>query len=698
MKKHLFFTLCLVFVSFIAFAGKFVLIPVNVTNNLETLFNNNDLKIHYYTENYVLATTDNLTFNDMVVLDEHAFRDVDNYAIVYCFEEQKEEYLTSIAGSVKTLYSGTNFFVMKLVGQGFMPAKGDGMITITDTEARLPKTRFDYPIITEPDDNILACITQVNTEGTMAYIQTMEDFVTRRCNHPNSILAQNWLKEQFESFGLNTNIHNVTGVYPWWGGGNVQSGNVIAVQKGTEFPDEYIVCGGHYDSFVFSYDYIEPGADDDASGVAGVLETARILSQYEFKRSIIYCAFTAEECGLDGSGQYAQSCVNQGMDILGYFNLDMTGYLRPGDPIHFCLIFPNSAQPLANYFLNVSNIYFPQVPVTTHTSLPWGDSDHTSFNQKGYKGIWWFEDIEFDSPYIHTANDKIGLSVNNPEQVSVFTQALVASVATLAIFEGEIPPLNPPFGCVAENTQGLEIKITWNAPEVGTPDSYNIYRNDVKIAQTEELFFVDLTVDNFAEHCYQVSAVYGTNESEQSNESCVTIPAFPPTNCKAKFYEDMSIKVTWDAPTYEVTPKEYRVYRDEKEIAQQEELILIDAVEDYIDHCYTIKAIYESAESVLSNESCASGLHIIENNSNFEIFPNPTTGELRIMNYELRNGSLSEVEVEIFDVYGRKLFTNHYSLFTNDGVVINLSHLYAGIYFLTITSEKGTDTIKVVKH
>ena len=86
MKKSIIFTFCFVLFSFIAFAGKFVLIPVSVTNNLETLFSNNDLKIHYYCDDYVLATTNNLNFNGVAVLDENAFADVDNYAIVYCYD------------------------------------------------------------------------------------------------------------------------------------------------------------------------------------------------------------------------------------------------------------------------------------------------------------------------------------------------------------------------------------------------------------------------------------------------------------------------------------------------------------------------------------------------------------------------------------------------------------------------------------
>jgi hypothetical protein len=69
MKKHI-LTLCILFISVIVFAEKFVLIPVTDTQNLETLFAQNDVKIHYYCDDYVLATTDNLTFKCTVVLEK----------------------------------------------------------------------------------------------------------------------------------------------------------------------------------------------------------------------------------------------------------------------------------------------------------------------------------------------------------------------------------------------------------------------------------------------------------------------------------------------------------------------------------------------------------------------------------------------------------------------------------------------------
>jgi len=691
MKRNLLLTVCILFISFISFAGKFVIVPVMESHNLEILFADNDLKIHYYCDNYVLATAKTVNYHNAVVLDENAFSDVSAYAIVYCHNHQKEEYLSTVSKSNTVLYSGDHFFIMKILSNDFMPAKNDGMIAVTNTEASLPRFAFDYPVITGVDETILGYISETVTDTLMAYIQTMENFVTRRCDHANSILAQNWIKSKYESYGLDVSIHTLSpAVHPWWGG-TVQSGNVIAIQYGTEFPDEYIVCGGHFDSFAYSSSQGEPGADDDATGVAGIMETARILSQYQFKRSIIYCAFTAEECGLDGSGQFAQKCYNEGKNILGYFNLDMTGYLTPGAPIHFCLIYPNPALPLADYFVNVCDFYFPTIPVTRHSNLQWGDSDHTSFNNKGYKGIWWFEDINEDSPFIHTPNDKIGPSVNNPEQVKLFTQASVASIAILAIPEGGTPPLPPPINCTAKYIEDMKIQITWETPQTNTPDKYYIYRDKLKIHETTELLYTDI-VEDFNEYCFTVTAVYELGESNPSNQSCTSVPSpyAPPTNCVAANFFEMQIKITWGAPE-ENTPNGYYVYRDSILLFQEAITTLeyFDIPNDCKEYCYNVTAVYGENESKFSNQSCALAYsNISENVTKYLIYPNPANNELRIESYELENES-----IEIFDVYGKchpSLVTRHPSL-----VTINVSHLPVGIYFIKIGKEFIGKFIKI---
>jgi hypothetical protein len=279
-----------------------------------------------------------------------------------------------------------------------------------------------YPVDTIP--MIYDLIQEVDTAQFMPTIQHLSSYTTRLCTSPEAFMAQNWIKDQFEALGLSVELQD----FPYWGGSC--SDNVIATLPGKVTPDEYVLVGSHYDSYSFSG--VAPGADDNASGTSGVLEAARILSNYQFERTIIFCTFSAEEMGLVGSGYYASNAASQGMNILGYFNFDMIGYLNPGDPIHTDMIAPPSALELENFYRDVAAIYVPDFAVDDAQPIG-GDSDHTSFNNNGYMGIFPFEDTPNYSPYIHTPQDLIGPSVNSPEMAKNFIQATLASLATLAI-------------------------------------------------------------------------------------------------------------------------------------------------------------------------------------------------------------------------------------------------------------------------
>jgi hypothetical protein len=123
--------------------------------------------------------------------------------------------------------------------------------------------------------------------------------------------ARNEIVTVFQDLNLEVELHSFA-----YGGGTHY--NVVATQIGTMYPDAYFVIGGHYDSAG------TPGADDDASGVAGVMEIARVFSQYETKYTIKYMAFDLEEYGLIGSNAYAQQ--HSGDDIVGMISLDMIAY------------------------------------------------------------------------------------------------------------------------------------------------------------------------------------------------------------------------------------------------------------------------------------------------------------------------------------------------------------------------------------
>lgn len=119
--------------------------------------------------------------------------------------------------------------------------------------------------------------------------------------------------------------------------------NVVGVRTGTSEPARRVLVAGHYDH-VAGCD----GADDNASGVAGALEAARVLGGADFPRTLVVACWDEEELGLVGSRAYAARARANGDTIDAYFNLEMIGYRDPAPnsqalPAGFELLFPTAA-------------------------------------------------------------------------------------------------------------------------------------------------------------------------------------------------------------------------------------------------------------------------------------------------------------------------------------------------------------------
>jgi hypothetical protein len=191
----------------------------------------------------------------------------------------------------------------------------------------------------------------------------------------------------------------------------------------------YILCA-HYDSTSPNASSVAPGADDNASGSAAVLEAARILSQYRFNRTIRFVHFAGEEQGLIGSSHYATVAAQRGDLIDGVINLDMIGYesVPPNDHIvevHAGMD-PASialADALISNIAEYELLLVPETITLTATSR----SDHASFWGQGYPAILGIEDFQDFSPYYHSANDTLANM-----QTSMMVEYTKACVATLA--------------------------------------------------------------------------------------------------------------------------------------------------------------------------------------------------------------------------------------------------------------------------
>jgi hypothetical protein len=107
--------------------------------------------------------------------------------------------------------------------------------------------------------------------------------------------------------------------------------NVIAIQRGSEQPNRFVMMSGDIDSRVsdiMNSTSDAPGANDNATGMAGTIEAARVLSQYSFPGSIIYAGLSGEEQGLNGGAILAAHALENGWDIKAVINNDMIGNIR----------------------------------------------------------------------------------------------------------------------------------------------------------------------------------------------------------------------------------------------------------------------------------------------------------------------------------------------------------------------------------
>lgn len=112
--------------------------------------------------------------------------------------------------------------------------------------------------------------------------------------------------------------------------------NVVAIQRGTKNPDHYVIMSGDIDSRASSatdFTTDAPGANDNASGMAGTIEAARVLSNYKFENSIVYVGLSGEEQGLFGGKGLAEYAKKHNWNIIGVLNNDMIGNIEGVDGV-----------------------------------------------------------------------------------------------------------------------------------------------------------------------------------------------------------------------------------------------------------------------------------------------------------------------------------------------------------------------------
>ena len=364
-----------------------------------------------------------------------------------------------------------------------------------------------YPLVTETNPAVVEMINQVDTMNLYNTIAWMQQYI-RDASSPEALLTQNYLLDRFDELGLETYVHD----FPMTIGGmdTLDAGNIIAIQQGTEFPEKYVIVSAHYDH------HLGPGADDNASGTSGVLECARILSQYSFKRTILYIVFNGEEYGRLGSYPFAQKCAREEMEITGVFNMDMIGFW-PGNEYGDITMYSGYSyisQRLFDFYQQVANLYIPEIPTHRFTHGDSSGGDHNSFNIREYPALY-IGDIEYlrYHPYYHTPADSIGAGVNCFALAEGFVKAVIAATAELA--NGWMAPQD--FSAIVKDGN---VFLSWDdAPET---ESYKVFKDGGLLVETTENTFVDLDFVGGEWHKYYVKGINSDGlESPASNPDSV---------------------------------------------------------------------------------------------------------------------------------------------------------------------------------
>ncbi|MFD0861388.1 M28 family peptidase [Sungkyunkwania multivorans] len=427
---------------------------------------------------------------------------------------------------------------------------------------------FSAFIFAQTDARIYDIIDAVSSERIKNDIKRLADFGTRHTlsdtvSKTRGIgAARRWIKSEFDK--ISKDCKNCLEVFYQKDlvkkGTNqrivkdVEVVNVVAIQRGTKFPNRYIIMSGDIDSRVSDptdYTSDSPGANDNASGMAGAIEAARVLSKYQFDNSIIYVGLSGEEQGLFGGQGLARYAKEKGWDIIGVLNNDMIGNITGVDGVidnRTFRIFSEPVPPneterqrrarrffggevdgisrqLARYVHKTTKTYMPEMnPMMVYRLDRFGrGGHHRPFNDAGYPGIRIMEAHENYTQQHQDIRTENGIDYGdtfehvNFEYAKKLTSVNVINMASLAWAPPS--PEKVAIGGIVEPSA----KLKWDKVKGAT--GYKVYWRDTTsptwdhsryVGDVSEFTLEGIVIDNFY---FGVAAV-----GENGHESVVVFP------------------------------------------------------------------------------------------------------------------------------------------------------------------------------
>lgn len=408
---------------------------------------------------------------------------------------------------------------------------------------------------------IVAAISQ---ERIAENLKKLESFYTRHTlsdpTHPTRGIgaARTWIFEQFRSYSPRLQVSYDTYFVKKQGQRlvrDVELRNVVAVLPGTRQPERQIIICAHYDSLAIvrgpdgrvdwtQTEAFAPGVNDDGSGTAAVLELARVLSQYEFEKTLVFIAFAGEEQGLVGSTLYAQKARRENRTIEAVLNNDIIGSDVAGDGAsanRVVWVFSEDpadspSRQLARYVKRIGELYVPslRVEMIFRQDRFGRGGDHIPFNQEGYTAVRLTTPNE-NFAHQHSATDTFANA--SPAYATLVTRVNAAVAASLALAP-QPPRVTDERGALllGRGRSGYAAHLRWRA-ENPEPDleGYVVLMRATTAPDWEKEIFVGRANEYVLEGVSIDALVFGVKAVDREGNESLVSAYVPPARPRAQF-------------------------------------------------------------------------------------------------------------------------------------------------------------------
>lgn len=333
--------------------------------------------------------------------------------------------------------------------------------------------------------------------------------------------------------------------------------NVIATLKGTTDPDRVYVVSGHYDSMCSSPTDAKcdaPGANDDASGTAAVIELARVMSKRKFDATIVFMAVPGEEQGLLGAAYFAEQAKQKAMDIEAMFTNDIIGgvtskksspnrnrvrVFSEGVPSNETEQQANTrrsvggendsaSRQLARYIKEQSDKYLKQFKVwMIYRRDRYGrGGDHIPFVERGFAGVRFTEaDEDYTHQHQNVRTDKGVFYGDTPEFVDFAYTANVARVNLIALASLASAPAKPKNVGIVTSRLTNDTELKWDANNDTDIAGYEVVWRDTSSAEWTHSAAVGSVLTYIAKDMSKDNYFFGVRAIDKAgNKSPVVYP------------------------------------------------------------------------------------------------------------------------------------------------------------------------------